>query len=69
MTTICLVCKNQFRVKLSTLKKGHGKYCSLICRGKAYYLGSYKTPEEAASAYNKAAKELAGEFAYLNVVS
>lgn len=34
--------------------------------GIQYYLGSYKTPEEAARAYDKKAIELFGEFAFLN---
>lgn len=34
--------------------------------GKLQYLGSYDTPEEAARAYDRAARRLAGEFAQLN---
>ena len=33
---------------------------------KVYCLGHHKTPEEAARAYDKKAKELHGEYAYLN---
>ncbi len=36
--------------------------------GKNISLGRYKTPEEAALAYNTKAKEIFGEFAYLNEV-
>ena len=36
--------------------------------GKCLYLGSYNTEKEAAIAYNAKAKELFGEFAYLNVI-
>ena len=36
---------------------------------KRYYLGLYKTQEEAALAYNKAAIELWGEYAYLNDIA
>jgi len=37
----------------------NGKY-------KQFFIGNFKTKEEAAIAYNKKAKELFGEFAYLN---
>jgi hypothetical protein len=36
--------------------------------GVNHYLGSFKTPVEAAMAYNEAAKRLHGEFAYLNPI-
>ena len=47
---------------------GNG-YTALIRNGdKLLYLGRYKTPEEAAVVYNRKAKELYGDFAYLNEV-
>ena len=36
--------------------------------GKRYHIGTYKTPEEAASAYDKKAKELFGDFAGTNTM-
>lgn len=47
--------KESYRVEI---KKGH----------KYYYVGSYSSAEDAAKAYNEKAKELWGEFAYLNEV-
>jgi hypothetical protein len=39
---------------------------SIIHQGKRLYLGVYSTPEDAATAYDRAARELRGEFAVLN---
>lgn len=57
--------------KYRNLSKPFGSYISYIdakSRGlrKREYLGRYKTAEEAALAYDKRAKEIWGEFAYLN---
>jgi hypothetical protein len=41
---------------------------SIYKNNKSNYIGRYKTPEEAALAYNKAAIEHFGEFALLNII-
>jgi len=41
----------------------------IACDGKQIFIGWYLTPEEAALAYNEAAKKYFGEFAYLNEVA
>ncbi len=43
-------------------------YAEIAKEGKRYRLGCFKTPEEAAEAYNKKALELYGEFAYQNKI-
>ena len=51
------------------VRKEKNKYMARISiSGKAMYLGLYDTKEEAAKAFNKAAKRLRGEFAKLNNV-
>ena len=48
-------------------RKGRAPYkAQLYSKGKYIYLGSFYTPEEAARAYDAKAKEINGEFAYLN---
>ena len=37
-------------------------------QGQRYHLGNYDGEEDAANAYNKKAIELAGEFAYINII-
>lgn len=49
------------------LEKRTGKWVATIQANKrGKYLGSFETPEDAAKAYDTAAKELHGEFAHLN---
>lgn len=45
---------------------GSGWKAEIRARGKPRYLGSFRTPEDAARAYDKAAAELHGDFASLN---
>lgn len=61
--------RNSTGYKGVTYHKKNDKYVAHIRNnGHLTYLGSYETKEEAALAYNNAAKEIAGEFALLNVL-
>lgn len=53
--------------------KRNGVICKSICaqiivNHKKIHLGTFETPEQAALAYNEAAKKYFGEFAYQNIV-
>jgi len=48
-----------------TLGKWHA---TIMVKGKKKHLGYFDTPEEAAEAYNDAARKYFGEFAYLNEI-
>lgn len=49
-------------------RQPNGFYVAIQKNGRLRRIGSYKTLEEAARAYNVAAKELHGKFAFLNDV-
>lgn len=52
-------------VSLNTYRTGPRPYqASIVVNRKKQYLGSYATAEEAARAYENAARRLAGDFAY-----
>jgi hypothetical protein len=60
---------NVSRYKGVEYRKDDGRYTVRIgIDGKMLCLGSFKNPIDAAKAYNEKAKELFGEFAYLNNV-
>lgn len=49
--------------------KARGKFrARIVVKDRSIHLGRFNTPEEAALAYNIAAKEIYGEFAFLNVI-
>jgi hypothetical protein len=59
--------KGSSRFKGVWWSKQHCKWCAQIeVNGKDRYLGSFLNEIEAAKAYNKAAQELFGQFAFLN---
>lgn len=61
--------KSQYKGVLERSYGGKSKWSAKICsNSKVYYLGVFTTEEEAAKAYNAAAKRLHGDFAFLNNV-
>lgn len=60
--------RNGRKYKGLTLSRG-GKFVARVnLHGKKYYIGTFDTEQEAALAYNNKAKELQGEFAWLNKI-
>lgn len=49
-------------------RRGNQWFAKVVKNRKQYHFGLYKTPEEAAKAYNKGAESLFGEFAKLNKI-
>lgn len=61
---------NKWNYKGVSFCKRKNRFRALIkLNGKQIYIGVYKTPIEAALAYNAKAKELFGEYAYLNQIT
>ena len=63
--------RNRFRKRntisgFKGVRKSLGKWQALMGNGGHVYLGTYETAEEAAQAYDKAAKAMYGDFAQLN---
>lgn len=48
-------------------KRSQTWYASIRHQGRSYHLGQFRSPEDAARAYDKAALELSGEFALINL--
>lgn len=75
---LCRKQQNEFNTKVradntsgfrGVCRARRGKYRAYISKdGKQRSLGEYRTPQEAAAAYNRAAADLFGEFARLNVI-
>ena len=64
-----LLCTNKSGYRGVSLNRRTGFYHAQIkINGKQTYLGRFTSPDEAALAYNTAAKEHFGDFAYLNEV-
>jgi hypothetical protein len=60
---------NPHKYKGVTFHKSSNRFAAqTFINGKRVHIGLFKTPEEAALAYNEKAKELFGEFAVLNKV-
>lgn len=59
--------KNPYKGAYEVIVGGRTRWRAMICAdGKRHSLGTHDTPEDAARAYDEAARRLHGEFAYVN---
>lgn len=69
MMNVGLIKSNKSGFRGVHYQTNSGRYVAKVtCNNKPYFIGAFKDPVEAARAYNAKAKELHGEYAWLNPV-